>query len=123
MANGTTHGPLLQLSDDTFDDTMAHAGGVVVVEFWAAWCNPCRMIEPVVQQVAADSARDGSGVSVAQVDTDQNRELANRYEINAVPTIIIFKDGAPRTRFVGLVGYDKLATAIDSLSETDAAHE
>lgn len=108
------HGSLQKLTDDTFAAVVAAEGVVAVVEFWASWCNPCRMIEPVVRQLAAEF--EGRAV-VTQVDTDQNRELANRFEINAVPTILVLRGGEPFERFIGLTTYDRIAEAVESAIE------
>lgn len=108
------HGPLHSLTDETFASAVESAGVTAVVEFWASWCMPCRMLEPVVQQLAA--AFEDKAV-VGKVDTDANRDLAHRFEINAVPTIVVFKDGKPAGRFVGLTAYDKLASAVETAME------
>ncbi|MEM9166750.1 MAG: thioredoxin family protein [Planctomycetota bacterium] len=100
---------LIQLSDDTFD--AAVAGRVVAVQFWASWCMPCRMLEPVVQHLA--ETFEGQA-PIAQIDTDQHRETAKRFDITAVPTIVVLRDGKPVARFVGLTGYEKLASAIET---------
>lgn len=108
------HGSLHKLTDETFAAAVEAEGVIAAVEFWASWCMPCKMLEPVVRQLAAEFEER---VIVAQVDTDQNRDLAHRFEVNAVPTIMLFKDGAPIARFVGLTGYDKLASAIEGAIE------
>ncbi len=115
-----THGSLQHLTDDTFGSAIESPGVVAAVEFWASWCMPCRMLEPVVRQLAGEFEER---VIVAQVDTDQNRGLAHRFEVNAVPTILIFRDGLPVCRFVGLTGYDKLASALEDAIEGHATSE
>ena len=111
------HGSLHKLTDESFSAAVEPAGVTAVVEFWASWCMPCRMLEPVVRQLAGEF--EGK-VLVAQVDTDENRDLAHRFEITAVPTIVIFKDGAAVARFVGLTSYDKLASAVEDAIEGHA---
>ncbi|MEL7485040.1 MAG: thioredoxin [Planctomycetota bacterium] len=113
MAHGTLH----TLTDDTFAAEVESEGVIAVVEFWASWCMPCRMVEPVIRQLAGEFE---GRVMVGQVDTDQNRDLAHRFEVNAVPTIVIYRDGAPVSRFVGLTGYDKLASAVEEAVEGPA---
>ncbi|MEL6497014.1 MAG: thioredoxin [Planctomycetota bacterium] len=116
MADGSLH----KLNDETFASAIESQGVIAVAEFWASWCMPCRMVEPVVRQLAGEFE---GRVIVAQIDTDQNRDLAHRFEISAVPTIVIFKDGEPVSRFVGLTGYDKLASALEDAIEGRAASE
>ncbi len=107
-------GSLQQLTDETFASAVESEGVIAMVEFWASWCMPCRMLEPVVRQLASEFE---GRVVVGQVDTDQNRDLAHRFDVNAVPTIVLFKDGDPVGRFVGLTGFDKLASAIEEAIE------
>lgn len=107
-------GTLRQLTDDTFAEAVEPDGVIAAVEFWATWCMPCKMVEPVIRQLSEEFE---GRVIVALVDTDQNRELANRFEINAVPTVVVFRGGTPVKRFVGLHGYDTLASAIEEAIE------
>ena len=72
--------------------------GYVLVDFWASWCMPCRMVAPIIEELAEEY--DGR-VTVAKVDTDSEAEIANRYGIRSIPTVILFSDGIEVKRFIG----------------------
>jgi thioredoxin len=82
-----------ELDGATFDDAIA--GGPIVVDFWAPWCRPCRALEPVLEQLE-------ERVDVARVNIDEHPDLAGRYEILSIPTVMLFAEGAPRGSVVGL---------------------
>lgn len=92
-----------QLNDDTFDKGIAE--GVVLVDFYADWCGPCRMLAPVVEELAQEMA---GKVTIAKVDTDQSVNVAARYEVTSIPTLILFKNGQIVKRVVGLKDLDAL---------------
>jgi thioredoxin 1 len=86
------------VSDAEFDSEVLGASKPVLVDFWASWCAPCRMIAPVVEQVASEL---GERVKVLKMDIDANPETPGRLGIMSIPTLIIFKDGRPAARTVG----------------------
>src|SRR6184192_2989786 len=86
------------LTEHTFDEALAAAEGLVLVDFWAEWCGPCRAVAPVLDELAA--AHD---VTVMKVNVDESPGLAARYEIRSIPTILLVKDGAVVERVVGAV--------------------
>ena len=86
-----------QLTTESF--AKAIQNGVSFIDFWAQWCPPCRMMEPVVEELSQDF--DGK-VTVAQVDVDQSQDLANLFGIRSIPTMVIFKDGKPVDALVGV---------------------
>ena len=88
---------VITLNETNFQNELK--GRVVLVDFWATWCPPCRIMGPVIEQVAAES---GSIGSVGKVDVDENQSLAMRYQVQNIPTTIIFKDGKEVARFVGV---------------------
>ncbi|MEO0484184.1 MAG: thioredoxin [Planctomycetota bacterium] len=98
-----------EFTDDNFDAEVLKAETPVLVDFWAEWCMPCRMLAPTIEQVAADF--DGK-VKVGKVDTDANRNTAVNYAISAIPTVILFKGGEPVKKFVGLTSKDDLSAAL-----------
>ncbi len=85
--------------------------GVALVDFWAEWCGPCRMMGPVIDQVAAEY--EGKAL-VAKVDVDECQNLAVKLGVNSIPTLIVFKDGVEAKRFVGVTGKGDLAKALDA---------
>jgi len=88
---------LLQLNSGNFDETIK--SGRVLVDFWAGWCGPCRMVAPIIEELAG--AYDGI-VKVAKVDVDAENALASRYGVNSIPTVVLFEGGAEVKRFVGV---------------------
>jgi thioredoxin len=85
--------------------------GVYLVDFWADWCGPCKMQEPIINEIANDFS---GKVTVAKVDIDANAELLQLYSISAIPTIIIFKDGEVNKRLVGVQNRETLKAALDA---------
>ena len=88
----------LQVTDATFAAEVEQADGLVVVDFWATWCGPCRAVAPVIEKLAEDYA---GRVKVRKLDTDANQATAMRYNIRSIPTILLFKGGKPVDVVVG----------------------
>jgi len=106
-----TNAPL-HVSDAEFNKTVLQAKGTVLVDFWAAWCGPCRMIAPFVEEIARDYA--GKAV-VAKMDTDANPQTPMQYGIMGIPTLIIFKDGKEADRIVGAVPKAMITKKLDAV--------
>ncbi len=104
---------VLQLTDGNFKQEIL-SGGVAMVDFWAEWCMPCKMLAPTIDEIADDYA---GRIKVGKVDTDNNREISMKFGISAIPTVIIFKDGQMVKKFVGLQQKADLKAAIDSVLE------
>ncbi len=104
----TPPGEVLHLSTQDFDQIVGK--GVTLVDFFAEWCGPCKMMAPVVKKLAQEYK---GRAKVAKVDVDQNIELAMRYRVQGVPTFGIFKDGQMVERIVGGVGYQPLKAALE----------
>jgi len=102
------------VDDSNFDQVVLQAKTPVLVDFWAAWCAPCRMVAPVVDELAEEY--DGK-VSFAKVDVDQNPKTASGYGIMSIPTLIIFKDGKPFTNIVGFRPKAELKQSLDAALE------
>jgi len=89
---------ILEITDGTFDSEVA-GSELTMVDFWAEWCGPCRMVAPVVEELAESYAE--KGLKVGKVDVDENPNVAARYGIRSIPTILFFKDGEVVDRIVG----------------------
>ena len=109
MADAST----LQLNDQNFDDALARAEGVLMVDFWAEWCGPCRAIAPVLDDLARESA---GRVTLAKVNVDENPSLAARYGIRSIPTILLVKGGTVVDQVVGAVPKAQLKKKLDAVA-------
>ncbi len=105
-------GNVIELTDATFDQTVHSSDVPVLVDFWAPWCGPCKMIAPLIQEVADEYA---DKAKVCKLNTDDARDSAMEFGISAIPTIILFKDGQVQKKWVGLTSKKDLAAAIDEL--------
>src|SRR5512133_1173331 len=101
-----------EFTDTNFDDEVIKSSEPVLVDFWAEWCGPCRMLAPVIDKIANDYV---GKVKVGKVDTDSNRDVSMKYGISAIPTVILFKDGQIAQKFVGLRNERDFKAAIDQL--------
>ncbi len=90
---------LTEFTDDNFEQEVLKSDQPVLVDFWAEWCGPCRMLTPKIEQMAQEFQ---GRIKVGKLDTDANRDTAMKYGISAIPTVILFKNGQPAQRIVGL---------------------
>lgn len=98
------------LTDDIFDNQVLQSSVPVLVDFWAPWCGPCRFVAPVIEEIA----KDYSGkIKVGKVDVDENPEVAGRYGISSIPTILLYKDGQVVDGVIGAVPKKHLQEIID----------
>ncbi len=99
---------LIEVKDSNFEEQINK--GVKLVDFWATWCGPCKMIAPVLEDLAQDY--DGK-VDILKLDVDQNQATAAKYEVMSIPTLIVFKDGEPVDKVVGFQPKENLAQVLD----------
>ena len=102
---------VVEFTDQNFQDEVLGSSSPVLVDFWAEWCMPCRMLAPTIEKIAKDYA---GKVKVGKLDTDANREVASKYGISAIPTVILFKDGQVAQKFVGLRKETDFKAALDA---------
>ena len=86
------------LTDATFDENVKGSDVPVLVDFWAEWCGPCKMITPVLEEIADEQA---GKVRIAKLNIDDNLDVTRRFDVMSIPTLILFKDGEPQARLVG----------------------
>ena len=99
------------LSDATFDEHVKAADTPVLVDFWAEWCGPCKMIAPILEEIAEEQ---GGKVQIAKLNIDENLDVTRRFEVMSIPTLMLFKDGEPQVRIVGARGKGQLLQEIQS---------
>lgn len=103
---------LLEVTDETFDTEIVNAEIPAMVDFWAEWCGPCRMVGPVVEELAKEY--DGK-VKIAKMDVDQNRQTPARFGIRNIPTLILFKDGEVAQTIIGAQPKSSIEEALKKL--------
>ena len=101
----------LTLTEQTFDEEIKGATGPVLVDFWAEWCGPCKMIAPVLDEIASDNP---GRIRIAKINIDENLDLARRFEVMSIPTLILFQDGEPQLRIIGAKGKGQLLQELEA---------
>ncbi len=91
-------GAITTLSDATFDEEIGSSSTPVLVDFWAEWCGPCKMIAPILEEIADEK---GDALKIAKLNVDEAGDIARRFEVMSIPTMILFKDGEEAKRIVG----------------------
>ena len=102
---------IVQISDSSFDADVLEADGPVLVDFWAEWCGPCKMIAPVLEELASEY---GEKLKICKMDVDANPETAPKYGIRGIPTLILFNNGDVAGTKVGALSKSQLSEFIDS---------
>ena len=102
---------IAHVTDTNFEDEVLKASSPVLVDFWAAWCGPCKMIAPILEELAEDY---GDKVKICKVDVDDNKETPAKYNIRGIPTLMLFKDGNNEGTKVGALSKTQLKEFIDA---------
>ncbi|HEY3601829.1 MAG TPA: thioredoxin [Chthoniobacterales bacterium] len=103
----------ITIDESNFEKEVVKSNQPVVVDFWAEWCGPCKMIAPILEEIAKEKA---GSVVVAKVNVDNNQSLSARYNIRAIPTLLFFKDGQLRDQVTGMTSKKDLLQRLESLS-------
>jgi len=102
------------VDDSNFDEIVLQAKTPVLVDFWAAWCGPCRMVAPVVEELAEEYE---GRISFVKLDVDQNPKTASKYGIMSIPTLLLFKNGSPASNIVGFRPKAELKRSLEAVLE------
>ena len=103
-------GNILEFSDQNFEQEVLGSDKPVLVDFWAEWCAPCRMIAPAVEAIAGEYA---GRAKVGKLNVDENQSVTGRYNIRSIPTLLVFKNGEIKEQIVGTTSKDNLAKLLD----------
>ena len=103
-------GKYIELTKDSFEETIRE--GVTLIDFWAPWCGPCRMITPVIEELAEEY--EGKA-KICKVNTDEEQEIAIQFGIRSIPTILFFKDGELVDQMIGAAGKDVFSQKLDAI--------
>ena len=103
---------VIHLDESNFDQAIRESPVPVLVDFWASWCGPCRMIAPVLDEIAKEQ---GENVTIAKVDVDKSSNLSNRFGIRNIPTLLFFRNGEVKDQVVGLTSKADLISRLETL--------
>jgi len=101
-----------QFTDNNFQEEVIKSAIPVMVDFWAPWCGPCRMLAPVIEELATEYS---GKIKIGKLNTDESPKVASTYRITAIPTVMFFKDGKPAGQLVGLQSKPELKKQLDAL--------
>jgi len=104
-------GNISTLTDSTFDEEITGSDVPVLVDFWAEWCGPCKQITPILEEIAVE--HDGK-LRIAKVNVDENLEIARRFEVMSIPTLVLFKEGVAQRRLIGAKGKGQLLQELEA---------
>ncbi len=100
---------IIQVTDADFEDNVINADKPVLVDFWAVWCGPCKMVTPELEKLASEKSGE---LTIAKLNVDENRETSIKYEISSIPTLLLFKGGEAVKKLVGAMSKDKILSEI-----------
>ncbi len=103
----------LEITDDNFEEEVLKSDLPVLIDFWAAWCGPCRMIAPLVEELAGDY--EGK-VKVGKLDVDNNQQTAIKYGVRSIPTLLVFKNGEVKDTIIGAVPKTQISQKLDAVA-------
>ena len=105
--------PTNQITEENFENEVLKSNRTVLVEFWADWCGPCKMLAPVIDELANEQA---GRIKVVKIDVDENPTLCSRFEIRSVPALLYFTEGKLRHQTVGVMGKKQIVDTLDALA-------
>ena len=103
---------ILQLTDDGFENDVINAAGPVLVDFWAEWCGPCKMLSPTIDALASEFS---DKYAIGKLNVDNNSDIATKYGIRSIPCLLFFKDGKVEKQIVGAIDKNEIADILESL--------
>lgn len=103
-------GKLPDVTDASFESEVLESGTPVLVDFWAPWCGPCRVVHPILEEIAAERS---DSVRIVSLNVDENQQTAARYEVLSIPTLILFRDGAEAKRVIGALPKKRLEAELE----------
>jgi thioredoxin 1 len=104
---------VLSINADNFESEVKNSDKPVLVDFWAEWCGPCKMLGPVLDELADEK---GDAVKIGKVNVDENQELSAEYGVKSIPLLLFFKDGEVKDQIVGVASKDAIAAKLDALA-------
>ena len=102
---------VLEIEDSNFEEEVLNSDKPVLVDFWAPWCGPCKMVSPIIDELADEN---GDEIKVCKINVDENKETATNYQVMSIPAIFIFKDGEVKEQVVGYLPKEELQEKIDN---------
>jgi thioredoxin 1 len=101
---------MLKLNGDNFEEEVLNSDQPVLVDFWAPWCGPCQVLGPVIEELAEEI----EGAKIGKLNVDESQQIAGKYQIQGIPTVVLFKNGEPKERLVGVRSKDEYKQAIEN---------